>query len=62
MTIKSKTTRYLRTSLIFALLLLSNLRLLAYSIPEIIAKAKPAVVKPPRGWATQALNSLFNLT
>jgi hypothetical protein len=46
MTVKSKTTRYLRTSLVFALLLLSNSRLLAYSIPEIVAKAKPAVVEP----------------
>jgi S1-C subfamily serine protease len=33
------------TGLIFALLLLSNLSLLAYSIPEIVAKAKPAVVE-----------------
>jgi tetratricopeptide (TPR) repeat protein len=45
MTIKSKTTRFLRTSLVFTLLLLSNLRLLANSIPEIVAKAKPAVVE-----------------
>jgi len=41
----NETTHYLRTGLIFALLLLSNLRLLAYSIPEIVAKTKPAVVK-----------------
>jgi hypothetical protein len=45
MTIKPKTTRYLRASLVFTLLLLSNLRLLANSIPEIVAKAKPAVVE-----------------
>ena len=38
-------TDYYRSSLIFALLLLSNLHLQAYSIPEIVAKTKPAVVE-----------------
>jgi hypothetical protein len=41
---RRETTHYVRTSLIFALLLVSNLHLLAYSIPEIVAKAKPAIV------------------
>src|SRR5208282_2741990 len=40
-----ETTHYFRTSFIFALLLLSNLRLQAYSIPEIVARTKPAVVE-----------------
>ena len=42
---RRETTYYVRTSLIFALLLVSNLHLLAYSIPEIVAKTKPAVVE-----------------
>ena len=42
---RRKTTHYFRTSFIFALLLLSNLQLQAYSIPEVVAKTKPAVVE-----------------
>jgi S1-C subfamily serine protease len=42
---RRETTRYFLISFTFALLLLSNLRLLAYSIPEIVAKTKPAVVE-----------------
>jgi serine protease Do len=42
---RRETTQYSRTSFIFALLLLSNLHLQAYSIPEIVAKTKPAVVE-----------------
>src|SRR6516165_9663743 len=42
---RRETTRCLSASLVFALLLLSNLRLLANSIPDIVAKAKPAVVE-----------------
>jgi Flp pilus assembly protein TadD len=44
--LRRETTRYLSASLVFALLLLlSNLRLLAHSIPEIVATTKPAVVE-----------------
>lgn len=42
---RRKTAHYLRDSFIFAFLLLSNLHLQAYLIPEIVAKAKPAVVE-----------------
>jgi serine protease Do len=42
---RRETTHYFRTRFIFALLLLSNLHLQAYSIPEIVAKTKPAVVE-----------------
>jgi Tfp pilus assembly protein PilF len=38
-------TQLFCSSFIFALLLLSNLHLQAYSIPEIVAKTKPAVVE-----------------
>ena len=43
--LRRKTTHYFRTSFIFALLLLSNLQLQAYSISEVVAKTKPAVVE-----------------
>ncbi len=42
---RRETTHYFNTCFIFALVLLSNLRLQAYSIPEIVAKAKPAIVE-----------------
>ena len=42
---RREATHYFHTVLIFALLLLSNLHLQAYSIPEIVAKTKPAVLE-----------------
>ncbi len=41
---RHKPTHFYRRSFIFALILLSNLHLQAYSIPEIVVKTKPAVV------------------